>query len=83
MTGGDAISAHDLPDHITRPKGLFSASLPGDLTLKQVRQNLERDYIVWHLKKTAWNISKTAGLLGIERTNLHKKITQYKITRDE
>ena len=83
MTTGDTIGECDIPSHILRPRGLFSPSLSGDLTLKQVKQNLERDYIVWHLQKADWNISKTARQLGIERTNLHKKITQYRISRQD
>mgnify|MGYP000500067396 CR=1 FL=1 len=31
------------------------------------------------LEENDWNISRTAQLLGIERTNLHKKIKAYGI----
>jgi len=30
-----------------------------------------------------WNISKASALLGVERTNLHKKIRGYGIVRGE
>jgi transcriptional regulator of acetoin/glycerol metabolism len=32
---------------------------------------------------TGWNISRTAIVLGVERTNLHKKIRAYTIKRGE
>jgi transcriptional regulator of acetoin/glycerol metabolism len=32
---------------------------------------------------TGWNISRTAIILGVERTNLHKKIRAYQIKRGE
>lgn len=56
-------------------------SLP--LSLRQYRDAAERRYIVEMLHHTEWNISKAAGRLGVERTNLHKKIRAYGIKRGE
>jgi DNA-binding NtrC family response regulator len=53
------------------------------LTLREFREKSERQYIVDTLKLTGWNISRTAILLGVERTNLHKKIRTYSIKRGE
>jgi two-component system nitrogen regulation response regulator NtrX len=53
------------------------------LTLREFREKSERQYIVDTLKMTGWNISRTAILLGVERTNLHKKIRAYQIKRGE
>jgi transcriptional regulator with GAF, ATPase, and Fis domain len=53
------------------------------LTLREHRERSERQYIVDTLKMTGWNISRTAILLGVERTNLHKKIRAYEIKRGE
>ena len=53
------------------------------LTLREFREKSERQYIVDTLKGTGWNISRTAVLLGVERTNLHKKIRTYAIKRGE
>ncbi len=52
-------------------------------TLREFREKSERQYIVETLKITGWNISRTAILLGVERTNLHKKIRAYQIKRGE
>jgi two-component system, NtrC family, nitrogen regulation response regulator NtrX len=52
-------------------------------TLREFREKSERSYIVETLRATGWNISRTAILLGVERTNLHKKIRAYQIQRGE
>jgi DNA-binding NtrC family response regulator len=52
-------------------------------TLREHREQSERKYIVDMLKITGWNISRTAVILGVERTNLHKKIRGYGIKRGE
>ena len=53
------------------------------MTLREYREYSERKYIVDTLKLTGWNISRTAVVLGVERTNLHKKIRSYQIKRGE
>ena len=53
------------------------------LTLREFREKSERQYIVDTLRMAGWNISRTAILLGVERTNLHKKIRAYRIKRGE
>jgi DNA-binding NtrC family response regulator len=58
--------------------------VPGEYaTLREHREQSERKYIVDTLKLTGWNISRTAVVLGVERTNLHKKIRAYQIKRGE
>ncbi|HEY3820766.1 MAG TPA: sigma-54 dependent transcriptional regulator [Polyangiaceae bacterium] len=72
-------------------EGDGSAERPGSLpagarehmTLREFRERTERQYIVDTLKMSGWNISRTAILLGVERTNLHKKIRAYQIKRGE
>jgi DNA-binding NtrC family response regulator len=60
------------------------APVPGQYpTLREFREQTERKYIVDTLKLTGWNISRTAVVLGVERTNLHKKIRGYQIKRGE
>jgi DNA-binding NtrC family response regulator len=53
------------------------------LTLRQHRESAERNYIIDTLRDFEWNISKAAVALGVERTNLHKKIRAYGIKRGE
>lgn len=48
-------------------------------TLKDAREAFERDFIIRKLAENDWNISRTATLIDIERSNLHKKIKSYGI----
>jgi len=54
----------------------------GNLTLRELREVVERDYILRKLEETGWNVTRTAELLGIERTNLHKKLKQLGLKKD-
>jgi DNA-binding NtrC family response regulator len=53
------------------------------LTLKEYRDRAERHYIIEVLASLDWNISRASIILGVERTNLHKKIRSYGIKRGE
>ena len=48
-------------------------------TLKQARETFERDFISRKLEENNWNVSRTAEILDIERSNLHRKIKAYHI----
>jgi two-component system nitrogen regulation response regulator NtrX len=48
-------------------------------TLKEARELFEKDFIIKKLEENNWNISKTAEILDIERSNLHRKIKAYDI----
>ena len=43
-------------------------------TLKEARERFETNYLVNQLKKNHGNISKTADLIGMERSALHRKL---------
>jgi len=44
------------------------------LPLKAARESFERDYLLHHLIETDGNITKTAELAGVERTNIYRKL---------
>jgi two-component system nitrogen regulation response regulator NtrX len=48
-------------------------------TLKESREAFEKEFITRKLDENNWNISKTAEVLDIERSNLHRKIKAYDI----
>jgi two-component system nitrogen regulation response regulator NtrX len=71
---------------VSRDIQLPSVPPPGDgdrPTLREYRETAERNYIVETLRHLDWNISRTAVALGVERTNLHKKIRAYGIKRGD
>jgi len=43
-------------------------------TLRDAREQFEKDFILRKLQENNWNVSKTAEELEIERSNLHRKI---------
>lgn len=84
MVSGDTIYPGDLPtlDGMTIPKqpGSFP-DLGAGKTLRQVREAVERHYIAEALVRHKGNVTRASSALGIERTNLHKKIKQYDLER--
>ena len=46
-------------------------------TLKEAREIFEKSFIARKLQEFEGNISKTAEAIGVERSNLHKKIKAY------
>ncbi len=52
-------------------------------SLKDARDAFERDFILRKLEENNWNISRTAEILDIERSNLHRKIKAYGIQSGE
>ena len=51
------------------------------MPLRELRDLVERDYILKKLEEHDWNITQAAQALGVERTNLHKKIKQHGLSR--
>lgn len=82
MVPEDEITDEDLQRYL-RPDDPMRQQSPGQqATLRDARENFERDYIISALKKNNGNVSLTARELDIERTNLHRKIRQYGIDAD-
>ena len=73
---GGAAGARPLPQIELPPE---ARALP----LREFRDHVEREYIRAKLDENGWNISRTAGLLAIERTNLHKKMRALGLGRDD
>ncbi len=48
-------------------------------TLREAREQFEKDFILKKLQDNNWNISKTSEELEIERSNLHRKIKSLRI----
>ncbi len=51
----------------------------GGTNLRDARAQFEKEFILKTLAENEWNISKTALVLGIERSYLHRKIKSYGI----
>ena len=53
--------------------------IPSNLPLKDARDEFEKQYILARLREFAGNISRTAEALGVERSNLYRKLNAYGI----
>ena len=79
MAPEKVIYAHDIPAPFNREAGMgeeLESSLMSS-TFKEAKTNFEKAFITKKLKEFKGNISQTAEAIGIERSNLHKKIKAY------
>ena len=51
-------------------------------TLREFKEVSERAFLVSKLREFGWNISKTAEVIDTPRSNLYKKLEQYKISQE-
>ncbi len=72
------ITADDIPplsklNHKSRNSG----SSEDVYSFRGAREMFEKDYLAKKLVENDWNVKKTAKSIGLERSNLHKKIKAY------
>lgn len=88
LTPANEITAKDVPllnprtdnsDTLPEPSILASAAD----SLKDARMDFERQFIIKKLEENEGNISKTAEAIGLERSNLHKKLKSLKVITKE
>lgn len=67
---------------MTPPRSLTPAMfrIPGDVRLVTLEQ-IKSEYAQAVLEREAWNITKAAKVLGIERITLNRMIKRYKLKR--
>jgi len=80
MVGGDTITAQDLGflgrDGVPDVPASHGPVVP----LSDARDQFEKDYILKVLAEQNGNMSRTAEVLGVERSNLYKKLRAFGIT---
>jgi two-component system, NtrC family, nitrogen regulation response regulator NtrX len=52
-------------------------------TIQEARESAEREHILRALDESGWNVSGAARALGMERTNLHKRIRALGLSREK
>ena len=80
LQGGRGIGLEDLLGHVRLDGGSVEFSSGG--TLKQARARFERGYISAVLEQHHGRISDAAVALGIQRTNLYRKMRSLRVSRD-
>jgi two-component system, NtrC family, nitrogen regulation response regulator NtrX len=76
LTVGDVIGAESIPAEIRHADEHRVKS-----TVRETRESAERDHIRRILEDCNWNVSIAARSLGMERTNLHKRIRALGLSR--
>lgn len=86
MTPELEIQAQDLPHELVRePKPLNSNAANGEKALdmpnsyREAKELFEKQFLLEKLRDNNWNVSRTAEEIGLERSNLHRKIKAYGI----
>ena len=84
MTPGRVITDQFIPDYFfgsgAKDEGLSRPDSLRDLSsFREAREEFEKEFIMQKLEENDWNISKTAEIIEVERSNLHRKIKSYGI----
>jgi len=77
MTSGARVTAKDL--ELERGQDVASSSTP---TLRQARENVEREMIQQALKRNSGKITSAAAELGISRPTLYELMEKLRITKE-
>ncbi|MEZ5294548.1 MAG: sigma-54 dependent transcriptional regulator [Vicinamibacterales bacterium] len=87
MSNADLVDVADLPLSDAGPR-VDQAAPSSDNgwmhapTLHEFKATSERAYLVAKLRENGWNISKTAEVIDTPRSNLYKKLEQYRISQE-
>jgi two-component system nitrogen regulation response regulator NtrX len=79
MAPGDTIAAADLPFLDSGALATIDAEGGVPVPLHEARERFEREYILRALSAQQGNISRTADVLGVERSNLYRKMRAFGI----
>ena len=77
LSGGKGIGLEDVLAHVRLDGGSVVFSNGG--TLRQARARFEREYIGHVLEQHQGRISEAAKALGIQRTNLYRKMRSLRV----
>jgi two-component system nitrogen regulation response regulator NtrX len=78
LTPGDFVEVHDLrfAGMIERAENLDGSEVN---TFREARARFEKEFLLKRISENKGNISKTAEVIGLERSYLHRKIKSYGI----
>ena len=72
--GAEEAKAALIPSEHSNPDSLWSQIIPKDMTLRDAREVFERQYLLEYFRQCDGNIAKLAGKVGMDRTNLYRKL---------
>jgi two-component system nitrogen regulation response regulator NtrX len=84
LTPGEFIDVHDLRfAGLTAVDGNKGGEMDDMSTFREARAQFEKEYLLKKISENSGNISKTAEVIGLERSYLHRKIKSYGIDTKE
>ncbi|MBZ5579573.1 MAG: sigma-54 dependent transcriptional regulator [Acidobacteriia bacterium] len=78
LTQGEHLTRDSIPVEIRVQRETGPKS-----TIQEARESAEREHILRALEESKWNVSGAARALGMERTNLHKRIRALGLSREK
>jgi two-component system nitrogen regulation response regulator NtrX len=78
LTKGNVLESDSVPVEIR-----IGRATPAHSNLREAKENTEREHILRALDESKWNVSSAARVLGMERTNLHKRIRALGLAREK
>lgn len=87
MTPGREIKLKDLPQDMNRTSSSPGASEQSRAreypdSYREAKELFEKQFLQEKLNNNNWNVSRTAEVIGLERSNLHRKIKGYELEQD-
>jgi two-component system nitrogen regulation response regulator NtrX len=76
LTPGERLTREAIPVELRLQRDAGPKS-----TIQEARESAEREHILRALEESNWNVSGAARALGVERTNLHKRIRALGLSR--
>jgi len=76
LTPGERLTRDSIPVEVRVQRDAGPKS-----TIQEARESAEREHILRALEESSWNVSGAARALGMERTNLHKRIRALGLSR--
>lgn len=77
LTAGDRLGGESVPLEIRHYRPLSAKT-----SVQQARESAEREHVLKALNDSNWNVSSAARALGMERTNLHKRMKALRLSRE-
>ncbi len=74
-----ALPLYDVGQNHNLATNANGLSLPLDLPLREAREHFDALYFDYHLRKEVGNVTRVAEKVGLERTNLYRKLKQLGI----
>jgi two-component system nitrogen regulation response regulator NtrX len=86
LSSSDIVGADEVELLVTGQQA-SGGGLSGDLlscaTFAEFKDSAERAFILTKLRENEWNVSETARVTEMPRSNLYKKIERYGLVREE